>query len=91
MTNLPIVPLSARSHALTVPTTHANGYTTRPESPALDGRSTMPEEMTGQASWTDEDLVALVRQKRAERLRDGFRGGSGDGPADVTASTDQVR
>ncbi len=40
-------------------TSHSDGGTNRPETPALEGRTPLPEEVTGKASGTDEDLVSL--------------------------------
>lgn len=58
--------------------THSDGDTTRPETPELEGRMPLPEELTGKASATDEDLVALFEDNESEHLADGFRGGSDD-------------
>jgi hypothetical protein len=41
----------------------------------------MPEELTGKASGTDDDLVALFDDQRGDHIADGFRGGSEDDPA----------
>lgn len=57
---------------------HSDGATTRPETPELEGRMPLPEELTGKASATDEDLVKLFDDKQREHLADGFRGGSDD-------------
>jgi hypothetical protein len=57
---------------------HADGSTRRPETPELEGRAPLPEELTGRASGTDEDLVALMRNQSDTHLADGFRGGSSD-------------
>jgi hypothetical protein len=57
---------------------HSDGDTTRPETPELEGRMPLPEEVTGKASGTDEDLVALFDDDDAEHIADGFRGGSDD-------------
>jgi hypothetical protein len=59
---------------------HADGGTHRPEDPALEGRVPLPEELTGRASGTDEDLVALFDNRSDTHLADGFRGGSDDEP-----------
>lgn len=63
------------------PTSHADGVTSRPETPELEGRTPLPEELTGMASGTDEDLVSLFGDQRGEHIADGFRGGSEDEPA----------
>ena len=66
----------------TQPRNHAAGHTTRPETPELEGRVPLPEEITGKASGTDDDLVTLFQDDGAEHIADGFRGGSEDEPAD---------
>ncbi len=63
-----------------LPTPHAPGTTNRPETPALEGREPLPAELTGRASGTDDDLVALFDNSSGEHLTDGFRGGSQDVP-----------
>jgi hypothetical protein len=60
------------------PASHSDGETTRPETPELEGRMPLPEEVTGKASATDEDLVSLFNDKEGEHIADGFRGGSED-------------
>ncbi len=57
---------------------HADGSTRRPETPELEGRVPLPEELTGRASGTDDDLVALFDNASGDHLTDGFRGGSDD-------------
>ncbi|MFI5233379.1 MAG: hypothetical protein ACHQSE_12795 [Gemmatimonadales bacterium] len=59
-------------------TEHADGGTTRRESPGLEGREPLPEEVTGKASGTDEDLEALFDDHESDHMADGFRGGSED-------------
>jgi hypothetical protein len=59
-------------------TSHADGGTRRPENPALEGRIPLPEELTGRASGTDDDLVALFDNTTGDHIADGFRGGSDD-------------
>jgi hypothetical protein len=59
---------------------HADGDTTRPETPELEGRMPLPEELTGKATGTDEDLVTLFDDEAGEHIADGFRGGSDDEP-----------
>ncbi len=57
---------------------HADGGTRRPETPSLEGRVPLPEELTGRASGTDDDLVSLFENASGDHLADGFRGGSDD-------------
>lgn len=52
--------------------------TSRQEYPALEGREPLPEEITGRASATSDDLVALIASTDEAHLADGFRGGSED-------------
>jgi hypothetical protein len=60
--------------------THADGETSRPETPELEGRVPLPEELTGKASATDDDLVSLFEDHEGAHIADGFRGGSEDEP-----------
>ena len=46
----------------------------------VDGIRPLPEELTGRASGTDEDLVALFDDVSDKHMTDGFRGGSDDEP-----------
>jgi len=62
----------------TRPVAHADGSTRRPESPTLEGRVPLPEEITGRASGTRESLVELFGNTSDAHLADGFRGGSDD-------------
>ncbi len=58
---------------------HENASTTRRrETPALEGREPLPEELTGRASGTTEDLATLFDNESGGHLADGFRGGSDD-------------
>ena len=57
---------------------HSDGGTNRPETPELEGRMPLPEELTGKASGTDDDLVSLFSDDEGEHFSDGFRGGSED-------------
>jgi hypothetical protein len=59
-------------------TSHADGDTGRPETPELEGRVPLPEELTGKASGTDDDLVTLFDDPDGGHIADGFRGGSDD-------------
>jgi hypothetical protein len=60
---------------------HADGETTRPETPELEGRTPLPAEITGKASGTDEGLEELFDSDDDEHIADGFRGGSEDEPS----------
>jgi len=51
-----------------------------PEDHDVDGITPLPEELTGRASGTDEDLVALFGNRTDQHMADGFRGGSEDEP-----------
>lgn len=53
---------------------------TRPEDIDVDGITPLPEELTGRASGTGEDLVALFDNRSDKHMTDGFRGGSEDEP-----------
>ena len=55
-----------------------DGTTVQPEYPALEGREPLPEEITGRASGTRDDLVSLFDSTDRDHLADGFRGGSED-------------
>lgn len=57
---------------------HADGGTSRTETPELEGRTPLPEEITGKASGTDNGLRELFGSDDDEHLADGFRGGSED-------------
>jgi hypothetical protein len=39
----------------------------------------LPDEPTGRASKTNEDLATLFDNESEEHIKDGFRGGSGEG------------
>ena len=54
--------------------------TSRPNVPELEGGRPLPEELTGRASRTSDDLTALFGNDSPEHLADGVRGGSGDDP-----------
>lgn len=71
-------PRSTAAQADLSATSHASGSTRRPETPELEGRVPLPEELTGRASGTTEDLVALFDNTRGDHIADGFRGGSDD-------------
>lgn len=59
---------------------HPVSDTDRPATPELEGGIPLPEELTGRASGTDEDLTALFNDESEAHLADGFRGGSEDEP-----------
>lgn len=69
---------------------HADGDTTRPETPALEGRTPMSPEITGRAAGTDDDLVSLFANGSSEHLADGFHGGSDDEHATPDATRPDV-
>ena len=63
--------------------------TSRPDTPELEGGTPLPEELTGRASGTDEDLNTLMANDSAGHLADGFRGGSNaDRGSDLVQSRD---
>ena len=67
--------------------------TSRPASPQLEGGTPLPEELTGRASATREDLTELFENDSADHFADGFRGGSNsdhgsDIPRDVDTDPD---
>ena len=59
-----------------------------PGEDALDSRAEgpeiravpLPDELTGRASKTDDELTTLFQNPDDEHVTDGFRGGSGDEP-----------
>lgn len=57
---------------------HVPATTRREETPELEGRHPLPEELTGRASGTSEDLATLFDDASTDHLQDGFRGGSDD-------------
>ncbi len=59
---------------------HPVSDTDRPATPELEGGIPLPEELTGRASGTDEDLTALFNNDSEAHMADGFRGGSEDEP-----------
>lgn len=58
--------------------------------PVAKGDGPLPEELTGRASATGEDLVALMANGSAEHLTDGFRGGNGDDPETDAVNDDDA-
>jgi hypothetical protein len=63
--------------------------TSRPATPDLEGGTPLPEELTGRASGTGEDLTALFANDAADHFADGFRGGSNsDRDSDISKDTD---
>lgn len=62
--------------------------TRRRETPALEGREPLPEELTGRASGTSEDLETLFENDTAGHFKDGFRGGSDDDPETDALTSD---
>lgn len=65
---------------------HDVAKTSRPDTPELEGGIPLPEELTGRASATSEDLVTLFDRDSADHIADGFRGGS-----DEDADSDLVQ
>ncbi len=57
---------------------HERAETDRPDTPSLEGGTPLPEEVTGRASGTAEDLMALFSNDSSDHLADGFRGGSAE-------------
>lgn len=49
--------------------------------PDIEG-TPLPDELTGRASKTNEDLATLFDNETEEHLTDGFRGGSGEDEMD---------
>lgn len=45
--------------------------------PEIEG-TPLPDELTGRASKTDDDLASLFDSESREHIQDGFRGGSGE-------------
>jgi hypothetical protein len=45
--------------------------------PDIEG-TPLPDELTGRASKTDDDLTTLFDNESWEHIQDGFRGGSGE-------------
>jgi hypothetical protein len=63
--------------------------TSRPETPELEGVTPLPEELTGRASGTGEDLTTLFENDAPDHMADGFRGGSNsDHEADRPLTSD---
>lgn len=54
--------------------------------PGLD--RVLPDEITGRADATDEDLTALFENESRRHLTDGFHGASGDDAAGTISSTE---
>lgn len=52
------------------------------------GDRPLPEEITGRAAGTEEDLTSLFANDSAEHLTDGFRSGNGDDPETDVERTD---
>jgi len=66
--------------------------TSRPDTPELEGGTPLPEELTGRASGTGEDVSALFANDAADHFADGFRGGSNDDRgSDLPKDTDTDR
>jgi hypothetical protein len=50
---------------------------------SIEDDVTLPDEITGQAAATDEDLTSLFRNASKSHFSDGFHGASGDDAAGV--------
>jgi hypothetical protein len=61
-----------------------DGVVKDPAEPGLD--RTLPDEITGRADATDEDLTALFDNNSKRHLSDGFHGASGDDAAGTVSS-----
>jgi hypothetical protein len=48
-----------------------------PQLPEIEG-TPLPDELTGRASKTNDDLTTLFDNGTEEHIADGFRGGSGE-------------
>jgi hypothetical protein len=66
-----------------------DALTNLPETPALDGGVPLPDELTGRASKTSDDLGSLFDNESSEHIQDGFRGGSGDDPESLDPTLDE--
>ncbi|GEM_PF-2845669 len=63
-----------------------------PTDPVNKGDGPLPEELTGRAAGTGEDLLSLFANGSDEHLADGFRAGNGDDPdTDAERSDDQAQ
>jgi hypothetical protein len=54
--------------------------TRRPDPAEPEAGAPLPEEVTGRASGTSDDLTALFKSDTAQHFADGFRGGSNSDP-----------
>lgn len=87
-------PLDPRGKALnanpTVPSTFNSdvGESGNRDKDVAIGATPLPEEVTGRASGTNEDLETLFENSSDEHMRDGFRSGNGDDPETDTKRTD---
>lgn len=91
-------PLDPRGSALnanpTVPDSMNSdiGATGGPGDPVNKGDRPLPQELTGRAAGTGEDLLSLFANSSDEHLTDGFRAGNGDDPdTDVERTDDQAQ
>jgi len=64
--------------------------TRRPDAPQLEGGTPLPEELTGRASATGEDLTTLFANNSADHFADGFRGGSNADPGSDLQNDDKT-
>jgi hypothetical protein len=64
----------------------------RPDDPVNKGDGPLPEELTGRAAGTGEDLTSLFANGSDEHLADGFRAGNGDDPeTEIDTKDDQAQ
>ena len=60
------------------PPAREDALKSRSELPADLEEVPAPEELTGRAAKTEEDLASLFGNEGEDHLKDGFKGGSGD-------------
>lgn len=91
----PVDPRDSALHANpTVPDSMNSdiGSTGGPTDPVSKGDRPLPQELTGRAAGTSEDLQSLFANSSDEHLTDGFRAGNGDDPdTDVERTDDQAQ
>ena len=65
------------------------GETGATDDPVAKGDGPLPEELTGRASSTGEDLYSLFANGSPDHITDGFRGGNGDDPETDIETADE--